>query len=356
MRAAIGGLLLRSPDHTALHRRSRAARFASLMLTLQTFDTLFLESALPFRDCGRARAQPPFDLTIAQAIGQCQNEPGPENVPGRQTTRLRPSLQFIALFITELQCLIVSHSIMTLQSCCMFQWDRPLVDENLKLKQVLKRGEEKSLAMDRVVLIPGPPEEIDVVNEVFRLYALKKWSTTDIAKRLNERGIPCVEGQRWTRCIVRYMVTNPKYIGSNVMNRLSGKLGSRRVSNSPEMWIRKDHAFPGIVDPNLYEKAQLEAEVRSTSLSDKELLDRLRRFLKRHRKVSERILRDSPGMPCGQVYADRFGGLGEAYKLVGYRPYRNLAWVERDRPLVQIRRDFIACVVDTLKSFGASVQ
>src|SRR5215469_13222878 len=127
MRAAIGGLLLRSPDHTALHRRSRAARFASLMLTLQTFDTLFLESALPFRDCGRARAQPPFDLTIAQAIGQCQNEPGPENVPGRQTTRLRPSLQFIALFITELQCLIVSHSIMTLQSCCMFQWDRPLV-------------------------------------------------------------------------------------------------------------------------------------------------------------------------------------------------------------------------------------
>src|SRR5262252_4150931 len=127
MRAAIGGLLLRSPDHTALHRRSRAAWFASLMLTLQTFDTLFLESALPFRDCGRARAQPPFDLTIAQAIGQCQNEAGPENIPGRQTTRLRPSLQFIALFITELQCLIVSHSIMTLQSCCMFQWDRPLV-------------------------------------------------------------------------------------------------------------------------------------------------------------------------------------------------------------------------------------
>jgi len=233
---------------------------------------------------------------------------------------------------------------------------RLLVDENRKLKQVLKRGEEKSLATDRVVLIPGPREEIDIVNEVFRLYALKKWSTKEIAKRLNERGIPCVEGQPWTRWIVGYMVTNPKYIGSNVMNRLSGKLGSRRVSNPPEMWIRKDHAFPGIVDPNLYEKTLLEAEVRSTSLSDKELLGRLRRFLKRHGKVSERILRDSPDMPCGQVYADRFGGLGEAYKLVGYKPYRNLAWIERDRPLFQIRRDLIACVVDTLKSFGASVQ
>ena len=233
---------------------------------------------------------------------------------------------------------------------------RLLVDENCKPKHVLKRGEEKSIVTDRVVLIPGPPEEIKVVNEVFRLYALKKWSTTKIANSLNERGIPCVEGQRWTRYVVRYMVTNPKYIGTNVMNRLSGKLQSRRVNNPPEMWIRKDHAFPGIVDPQLYQNALREAKVRSASLSDEELLDRLRRLLKRKGNVSERLLRDSSDMPCAQVYAIRFGGLVEAYKRVGYKPYRDLSWVVRDQPLVQIRKEFITLVVETLKGHGASVR
>ena len=237
-----------------------------------------------------------------------------------------------------------------------YGYRRLLVDENGKSKHVLKRGEEKSIATDRVVLIPGPPEEIEVVNEVFRLYALEKWATTKIAKSLNERGIRCVDGHRWTRYVVRNMVTNPKYIGTNVMNRQSGKLGSRRVSNPPAMWIRKDQAFPGIIDLNLFQKALAEAESRSASLSDQELLNRLRHFIKRQGKVSERLLRDSPGMPCAQVYAQRFGGLGEAYRRVGYKPYRNLSWVERDRPLVKIRREFIMRVVDMLQEFGASVQ
>ncbi len=237
-----------------------------------------------------------------------------------------------------------------------YGYRRLLVDENRKPKQVLKISEEKSIATERVVLTPGPPEEIEVVNEVFRLYALEKWATTKIAKSLNERGIPCVEGRPWTRYIVRNMVTNPKYIGSNVTNRQSSKLGSRLVKNPPEMWIRKDQAFAGIVDPKLFQKALAEAESRSASLSDQELLNRLRRFVKRHGRVSERLLRDSPGMPCPQLYAQRFGELGEAYKQIGYKPYRNLSWVERDKPLAKIRREFIMRVVDTLQKFGASVQ
>jgi len=61
-------------------------------------------------------------------------------------------------------------------------------------------------------------------------------------------------------------------------------------------------------------------------------------------------------MPCGQVYTLRFGGLAEAYKRIGYKPYRNLSWVERDQPLAQIRRDFVALVIDTLRNFGGLVQ
>ena len=173
---------------------------------------------------------------------------------------------------------------------------------------------------------------------------------------LNGRGVACEAGRPWTRYIIRRMVTNPKYIGANVSNRQSAKLLGRRVNNPPDMWIRRDDAFEGIVDPDLYRKTEAEVVARSGFLTDEQLLDLLRQLLRRHGKLSERLLKASPDMPCGQVYTLRFGGLAEAYRRVGYQPYRNLSWVERDQPLAPIRREFITRVVGTLRSFGASVQ
>jgi DNA invertase Pin-like site-specific DNA recombinase len=132
---------------------------------------------------------------------------------------------------------------------------RMLVDQSGKRKTVLNPGERKSIATDRVILIPGPTEEVDIVNEVFRLYALEGSSPNEIAKTLNERHVPCERGRPWTRHLVREIVTNPKYVGANVSNRHSGKLRSRQVRNPPEMWIRRENAFKAIVDPELFLKA-----------------------------------------------------------------------------------------------------
>lgn len=93
---------------------------------------------------------------------------------------------------------------------------RLLVDQGRKPKSVLHRGEEKSIATDRVVLIPGPQEEIEIVKEVFRLYANQGQGPAEIAETLNRRGTPGEGGRPWTRHIIRRMVTNPKYIGANV--------------------------------------------------------------------------------------------------------------------------------------------
>ena len=232
---------------------------------------------------------------------------------------------------------------------------RLLVDENGSPKVLLNRGEQKNIATDRVILIPGPRDEIEVVNQVFRLYAMDRCSPAEIATALNERGIPCEEGRPWTRYIIRRMVTNPKYIGANITNRQSAKLRGRRVNNPPNMWIRRDDAFEALVDRELYGKAEAQANTRSRSLTDEELLERLGALFRRHGKLSERLLKASPDMPCGQVYM-RLGGLAEAYKRVGYTPRRNLAWIERDQALAPIRRQFICDVVATLKGFGAVVQ
>src|SRR5215472_8958537 len=114
------------------------------------------------------------------------------------------------------------------------------------------------------------------------------------------------------------MVTNPKYIGCNVSNRRSGKLRSPTRWNPPEMWIRHDNAFDGLVDPALCQRAQSIAFARSRSLTDDELLKLLRTFLKRNGRLSARAIRVDPEMPCPQACNDRFGGLMEAYRLIGF--------------------------------------
>ena len=231
---------------------------------------------------------------------------------------------------------------------------RLLIDENGKPKFVLQRGQRKSIATDRIILIPGPPEEIKVVNDIFRMFALERRSTVKITRMLNKRGIPCEEGRPWTRCIVRRMVTNPKYIGANVSNRLSAKLRGRRVNNPADMWIRRDNAFEGIVDPELFQKAvEMAASWQRRYTNDEELLERLRIFLRKNGSLTQRLMKGDWDMPCSQVYDARFGGLSEAYKLIGFNPRRNLAHIERDRPLLPIRRAFTAEVIAEFARLGA---
>jgi DNA invertase Pin-like site-specific DNA recombinase len=232
---------------------------------------------------------------------------------------------------------------------------RMLVDIDGKPKFLLEGGQEKSISTDRVMLTPGPQEEIAVVNEVFRLYAFERLSSAEIARVLNAREIPCIGGRPWTRYIVRRMVTNPKYIGANVSNRVSAKLRGRRVQNPPEMWIRKDNAFPAIVALELFERAG-HAEADGRFQTDEQLLERLRRLLKKNGKLTERLIRDDVEMPCAQVYASRFGGLAEAYRRIGYQPARDLTFIERDRRLWSIRKSLIVSVTQELEAHGVSVR
>lgn len=46
---------------------------------------------------------------------------------------------------------------------------RVLVDEHCHPKAMLDRGEQKSLQTDRVILQPGPPEEVEVVRRLYRM-------------------------------------------------------------------------------------------------------------------------------------------------------------------------------------------
>jgi DNA invertase Pin-like site-specific DNA recombinase len=236
-----------------------------------------------------------------------------------------------------------------------YGYRRLLVDQDGKPKFVLKEGQEKSISTDRVILIPGPPEEGKVVREIFRLYISKRYSPAAIAAVLNKRDVPWVDGAKWTRYVIRDMVTNPKYLGSNVSNRRSGKLQSRRMWNPPELWIRCDGAFPGLIDAKLFQQAQDVATRRIRTYSNERLLQYLRDFLRKKGRLTARMIRNDVEMPCPQIYSSRFGGLKRAYEIIGYEPTRNLTHFERDRHLKPARRNFTQLVIDEFRRMGIPV-
>ena len=115
---------------------------------------------------------------------------------------------------------------------------RMLVDMQGKPKGLLKRNERKSLQTDRVILTPGPEEEISIVRHMYQMVIKHGKPESEIARHLNDRGIKTDADRPWTPSSVRQVLTNEKYIGNNVYNRHSFKLKKKHVDNPPEMWIR----------------------------------------------------------------------------------------------------------------------
>src|SRR5580704_3137349 len=66
---------------------------------------------------------------------------------------------------------------------------RSLIDQTGTAKGELSRGEHKSIQTDRVVLIPGPPDEVENVRWIYRTFVRDGKSEAEIAEVLNERGI-----------------------------------------------------------------------------------------------------------------------------------------------------------------------
>ena len=62
---------------------------------------------------------------------------------------------------------------------------RMLVDEHGQHKGILDRGEHKSIATDRVVLVEGPDEEVAIVREIYRQFVEDQRSERQIADWLN---------------------------------------------------------------------------------------------------------------------------------------------------------------------------
>ncbi len=198
----------------------------------------------------------------------------------------------------------------------VYGFRRVLVTRDGDFRQVLKKGDRKSITSDRVLLIKGPSNEIRTVRRIFRL-ALEHGSRT-IADRLNREMIPAKEGQAWTKELIDHLLRNPIYAGYYVWGRTAFPLKTYRVPVPRKDWIVKRLPGPPMVSERFFERVQKAISSRRERPTDEALLDELRTLLAAKGKLSTKIIRSN--VEHYSAAWKRFGGLMRVYKKLGYHP------------------------------------
>lgn len=232
---------------------------------------------------------------------------------------------------------------------------RMLIGEDGQQKGLLRKGEHKSFQTDRVVLVPGPEEEVGLVRRIYDLFTRSGMKERDIAKLLVSEGANAGEGRRWTAATVRDVLTNEKYVGHNVYNRRSFKLKQQRVRNAPQDWVRRDSAFTAIINPETFFVARGIFLERSRAFTDDELVDKLKTLLATQGTLTAVLIDAAEGMPSSSVYKHRFGSLLAAYARAGFRPDRDFAYIDINRHLRGLRDPLMEDIIGKMADAGAIV-
>lgn len=232
---------------------------------------------------------------------------------------------------------------------------RMLIDEKGSPKGVLRKGEQKSLQTDRVILIPGPKKETQIVQRVYNMFVKEGKRESEIAKKLNSEGILTDLGRKWNRGTINQLLTNEKYIGNNVYNRTSFKLKKKHVRNSPNMWVRADGVYTPIISQETFFTARGIIQERNRKFTNEELLSRLQSLAKNNSTLSAALIDASDDLPTSSTYRARFGSLIRAYRLAGYIPDRDYSYIEINRHLRALYPDLVDNVIRRLDEAGAAV-
>jgi hypothetical protein len=212
---------------------------------------------------------------------------------------------------------------------------RVLIDQSGAGQRRTRPWRAQSLQTDRVILMPGPDSEVATVNQIYRWLvdeATCPWS--EIVKRLNDQPILTDQDRPWTlqhgapgadqREVHRQQRLQPPVLQAQ----------EEAVDNPPEMWIRKEGAFEGIVP----------------------LIAKLRELYVRHGYLSGLIINEAECMPSAAAYAHRFGSLIRAYQAVGFNPERDYRYLEANQYLRRLHPEIIGQTEHSIEELGGAVR
>ena len=225
---------------------------------------------------------------------------------------------------------------------------RMMVSARLAPKQMLEGGEYKSLSTDRIVLVPGPRDEIECVIAIYKMVTQDRLGATQIARHLNQKGIPYTGGKPWNNERVKRVLTNPKYAGCSVWNRTSQRLQTRLVPVPSQHWISKAGAFLAIVSQQTFDNVQQIMRKKREKTSDGELLKRLKRLLAVKGRLTQNLIAEARSLASTATYYNHFGTLRRTYELIGYHPAQS-AFLRTDHRFRTLRlREELVCTLTAM--------
>lgn len=241
---------------------------------------------------------------------------------------------------------------------CPYGLRRLVLDADGRQVAVLELGQRKALQRGRVLLIPGPAEEVAVVRRIFTMFVEDGLEYVTIAKRLNAEGVPSpVRPGCWTKVRVRSMLRNEKYIGNNLFNRSTEKLSTPRVPNPVAQWVRVDGVFEPIIDATLFHAAAKRMAANPRLTPEPFMLSRLRELLHVHGRLSAKIINTLEGGPTAFTLQRHFGSLDAAFRAAGYDPaFAEVASERRRQRTLRAIKAVATSLADELQSAGVPVE
>jgi DNA invertase Pin-like site-specific DNA recombinase len=225
--------------------------------------------------------------------------------------------------------------------------NRMLVSAERKPKVHLATGEYKSIATDRVILVPGPIEEVECVRTIYRMFVEEKRTVNGIARELNRTKTRYTGNSKWNYIAVHTILSHAKYAGCNVYGRTSQRLGTALVRTPEKEWIRTPGAFTPLVDWKTFQEAQQLLLGRTINKSDEQLLVALRSLLAREGRLSARLIKGASETPSPSAYRGRFGSVRRAYELIGYSGPDCFGSIDLRRRIQALRDEFLCTLQAT---------
>jgi DNA invertase Pin-like site-specific DNA recombinase len=133
---------------------------------------------------------------------------------------------------------------------------RVLLDENHNRIGVLKPGEHKVIANQRVTFEPASDDTPSVIQRIFDQFTNHWLKPDDIAEALNNENIPSSTQKTWDSSKVLRILSNETYTGTRIYNKTWHRLKQKSRKNPSGEWVRSRDAFEPIINRDLFQKTQ----------------------------------------------------------------------------------------------------
>jgi DNA invertase Pin-like site-specific DNA recombinase len=199
---------------------------------------------------------------------------------------------------------------------------RMVIDASGRTRGLLGPGERKCQVSERVILVPGPSEELAVIRQIFQAYVVARKGMTRIASELNAAHVAAPGGGEWTAQRVRSVLKNELAIGVRVFNRSQRRLTTDKRRLPAHEWRRVKVTAP-VVSQEMFRRAaaRIGANDRGRPRPAK-LLAGLRRLLQSKGYLSPALIQACKYTGSVYAYYIAFGSLRNAYAQIGYDPRR----------------------------------